>query len=157
MLEGNTRRGGNENYQPTAQVIDSLYNIGSKCPLISGPCVYNARSLYEKFTRIILPDVNCPATEVRPSGNRENLIGLSQISVYPNPAIDNLVVNLPKSDEKQTFHLNIHNILGELILDQEIFFGENQVSVKNLPNGSFFVHILQGKQTISTIPVFIQH
>ncbi len=148
----------NSNNQPSANTIDSLYNIGLECPMINGPCVYNARALYEKFTGIILLDVDCPAIENRSDGNdKPKNTMFSDIFLYPNPANDVLVLKLPESAEFGNYQLSISNTLGEVLLNVPVYSVEHQISTSHWPNGVYFVKIIQNNTTVMTTSVFIQH
>jgi Secretion system C-terminal sorting domain/PKD domain len=151
----NTLVSGN---QPSSGAEDSLYNIGRECLLVSGPCVYNARSLYGKITGIELPDVDCPILEnrsnrnIHPSGAKS-----SDILIYPNPANEVLTIRLLASTEPGTCRVKISNILGEVLLDTGIQGRDNEVSIKHFPSGAYFVQIVQNGTQVLTTPVFIQH
>ena len=144
--------------QTSANTIDSLYNIGRECPMVNGPCVYNARNLYEKFTGIVLPEVDCPE-----EGNRSNERGNQLVSrptsilIYPNPANDVLMIDLPSDTRIGEYQVSLFNILGKRVLDKHIGYGNNQVSTKELASGVYFAHILQNGMNVITLPVFIQH
>jgi hypothetical protein len=138
--------------------VDSLYNIGRECLFVSGPCVYNARSLYGRMTGIALPEVDCPLVENR---NKENISSanttLPNVLIYPNPANDILSIRLLAGNGYWPSHVKISNVLGKLMLETKIQAGENEVSTKNLPSGAYFVQVVQNGVEVLTTTVFIQH
>lgn len=135
-----------------------MHDIGSQCPYVNGPAVYDARSLYEKFTGIIMPDVDCPELENRSNKQYEShILNDGDIIIYPNPADDILVVNLPGRSTYYEYQASISNVLGKVVLKTRIYPGSNQIPVKTMSNGIYFVHItLNGASAISK-PIFIQH
>ncbi|CAM3296689.1 T9SS type A sorting domain-containing protein [Aequorivita lipolytica] len=61
---------------------------------------------------------------------------LSDISLYPNPA--STVLNLKNAENA---NIQVFDILGKLILSQENISMDEQVSVSNLENGTYFMKI----------------
>lgn len=55
-----------------------------------------------------------------------------QISVYPNPAVDNFTINAP-----EFLTLNIYNSTGQLVLNQQLNEGNNLVDVTGLARGTY--------------------
>ena len=144
--------------QSSSSTRDSLFNIGRECLLVSGPCVYNARSLYRRITGIELPDVDCPILENRFNGNiRPREAKTTDVLIYPNPANEVLTIRLLASTEPGTCRVKISNILGEVLLDTGIQARDNEVSIKHFPSGAYFVQIVQNGTQVLTTPVFIQH
>jgi len=144
--------------QSSSSTRDSLFNIGRECLLVSGPCVYNARSLYGRITGIELPDVDCPILENRFNGNiRPREAKTTDVLIYPNPANEVLTIRLLASTEPGTCRVKISNILGEVLLDTGIQARDNEVSIKHFPSGAYFVQIVQNGTQVLTTPVFIQH
>ena len=104
--------------------------------------------------------LNGDRSALLPSSGCDNTSGLSDIllentfTIYPNPNNGNFIVN---SQLKATENVNIslYNLLGAKI--QEFNNVKNypfQMSVTDLPNGSYFVKFNSGKNTI-TKKVFI--
>ncbi len=72
----------------------------------------------------------------------------TEIEIYPNPAKDVLTVKFP---ENSITSVNITNILGREIQSKKII-GNNltQLDIAELPNGIYFVNLLQNSRLIST-------
>jgi len=147
----------NSGNQVSAAAIDSLLNIGRECPMVNGPCVYNARSLYHKFTGIFLPEIDCPELEERTSEQFRHQYKSSGVSLCPNPANDALMVKLPDNAEIGNYHLSITNLLGVVVVNTQIHPVEHQVSTGPLPNGAYFVRIVQNGIELLTTGILIQH
>ena len=80
--------------------------------------------------------------EGRVAMRRGNQVALDEISVFPNPAVEELTVSgLPKTEEYQ---LTIVNVLGEILVSESYFsdsFGDILLSVGDLPKGMFVLHL----------------
>ena len=80
--------------------------------------------------------------EGRVAMHRGNQNVLDEISVFPNPAVDELTVSgLPK-DEK--CELTIANVLGEIVVSETCFsdlYGNILLSISDLHNGIFVLHL----------------
>ena len=80
--------------------------------------------------------------EGRVAMQRGNQVALDEISVFPNPAVEELTVSgLPKTEEYQ---LTIVNVLGEILVSESYFsdsFGNILLSVSDLPKGMFVLHL----------------
>ncbi len=76
-----------------------------------------------------------PATtgEYECSSNIDD-IAIDNIEIYPNPAKDLLNI---KTDESN-FTIDIYNSIGKLVLSAE---NQNQISISELPNGTYFLQI----------------
>ena len=56
------------------------------------------------------------------------------MSIYPNPAVGQLNVNLSKSST-----ITVHNVMGQLVKTQEGNIGGNVIDLSNLNSGVYFV------------------
>ena len=56
------------------------------------------------------------------------------MSIYPNPAVDQLNVNLSKSST-----ITVHNVMGQLVKTQDGNIGNNVIDLSNLNSGVYFV------------------
>ena len=73
------------------------------------------------------------------------------ISVYPNPANDNLNLNVSVKSEMKLF-----NVMGEEIMNANLSIGENKISVGNLPKGIYFVQIISNGEVLGNKKVVIE-
>jgi hypothetical protein len=65
--------------------------------------------------------------------------------LYPNPATDKLFVQSQKNG-----YLKLINITGQIVLEQTLSVGENEISLSSLPAGAYHVSINSGGQTTNT-------
>lgn len=81
--------------------------------------------------------------------NVDNTTGIEtlndDIKIYPNPIIDNLTIETPFSHPVQ---LNIIDIHGKTILVQDLFQSSNQVFLKHIPDGLYFVLLIDNAKII---------
>ncbi len=87
----------------------------------------------------------CATTGINNSGvDQEN------VSIYPNPAKDNLIVKL--GDDIQHFQITMENTLGQTILQSL----SKNIDISGLTDGIYFVHIKTEKYEINK-KVVIRH
>ena len=70
----------------------------------------------------------------------------SEISVYPNPFNDQLIIELQSSSSKE---FKIYSILGEMVLKGSVNSDINTIDLSNLPPNIYFLKI--EKQSIKLI------
>ncbi|MBK8192769.1 MAG: T9SS type A sorting domain-containing protein [Lewinellaceae bacterium] len=142
--------------QPSPEMIDTLYAIGSACPYVNGPAVYNARSLYEKYTGISLPDVDCPEVEERDSKAGVKMTDAG-IRVYPNPADQALNTSIPANAPAGNYRLQLFNTLGEKVSDATIYPGDNRTPSNTLPGGIYLARITRDGLDLYSTAIIIRH
>ena len=54
--------------------------------------------------------------------------------VYPNPTNGNLKITMKSTEE-----LLIYNSLGQLVVEQRVFQGDNHLNLQYLPRGIYFI------------------
>ncbi|MFK5878804.1 MAG: T9SS type A sorting domain-containing protein [Flavobacteriaceae bacterium] len=64
----------------------------------------------------------------------------SEFSIYPNPVNDILTINLSNSLSSEA-SIKIYDLLGKLILVEEINNQKNQINISKLKNGNYFIKI----------------
>ena len=79
------------------------------------------------------------------------------VSLYPNPANDQLTVSLT-SDANQTSHISIIDMLGHTVLstESELSEGDNKVEIdlSTLQNGVYFVEVIcNGEKSIQKLVI----
>lgn len=65
----------------------------------------------------------------------------SLISVYPNPAADNVFVKTEGQN-----HIEIYNLMGQCVMEKDLQNGGENISIANLPKGSYFIRINGDKE-----------
>lgn len=75
-------------------------------------------------------------------------------SVYPNPA-NNIVTVL--SNNKQTIRFVLRDMLGKIILEENIFASEHAISTNELSEGIYLLQIISEKNQVHTQKLIIQH
>jgi hypothetical protein len=68
------------------------------------------------------------------------------VSFYPNPAVDNVTINLDNIEGKST--LSLYSADGKQILQRQVFKGFNTLSLAGLPCGIYSYTITQNNQTL---------
>jgi len=72
-------------------------------------------------------------------------------TIYPNPASENMTVNVSLKSE-----MKLYNSIGEEVGTENLSVGENNISVANLAKGIYFVQIISGGEIIGNKKLLIQ-
>jgi len=67
------------------------------------------------------------------------------LALYPNPATDKLFVQSQKNG-----YLKLINITGQVVLEQSISFGINEITISSLPAGAYALSINCNGQITNT-------
>lgn len=80
---------------------------------------------------------------------KEGEFSVKNISVYPNPASDNISVELPNANAA----IELFNMTGQKLEINFVFTGDNSVTadVSSLPSGNYFLKITSGNQQSNVI------
>ena len=73
-------------------------------------------------------------------GILEHLFGELQISLYPNPASERLIVEI-QYNTKLTFQLTLVDLNGKLLYTKMISNDLNVVDIANLPSGTYIIKL----------------
>mgnify|MGYP001270407077 CR=1 FL=1 len=65
---------------------------------------------------------------------------LSSINIYPNPASDNLTINIERTGN-DALTLNLYNAWGALVKTEDIKQNQQQLNISDLSNGIYLVEI----------------
>jgi len=80
-----------------------------------------------------------------------NISGISELSIFPNPAKGNFTLSCTLPQEENTY-INLYNTKGQQVKSVQSGIlpqGENKINadVKGLPTGLYFVRIISGSET----------
>jgi hypothetical protein len=78
---------------------------------------------------------------------------IEDVSFYPNPASDDITVN---SNSDATL-LEIYNVLGKIVLQKNLFTGENTLSISDLSNGTYFIKVSDASNASKMTRLVISH
>jgi hypothetical protein len=76
----------------------------------------------------------------------------SDISIYPNPARDNLTITLKY---EAVYKISISNMQGKLILEKEISSAQSHINIENLSKGVYIIGI-ENSKTSATRKLIVQ-
>lgn len=108
-------------------------------------CTFSGHAGYAYF------DAQCSpllSTGVNVLSNKEN------IKLYPNP--NNGLFNLEISQSLKGGEIEMRNVLGQIVLREEIKQGNNKINSQNLMKGIYTYSILQNKEVINIGKVIIE-
>jgi hypothetical protein len=81
------------------------------------------------------------------TGINGHISSAEMFNVYPNPNFGELIAEVG-SDTRMT----VNNVLGKTVLSTDLKEGRNQLDIKELPNGVYFLHFKQNGQ-VKTIRI----
>ena len=86
-------------------------------------------------------------------GNKQD----AKVSIYPNPAVDVLMVQIEGDVAKATFELN--SMIGNkvIIRPEEVGAGKYKIPVKDLATGYYFLVIKDEEQRFKKAFKFLKH
>ncbi|MCU0360938.1 MAG: S8 family peptidase [Bacteroidia bacterium] len=130
------------NFLPTNGTDSTaLFEIAALCPAEYGACVYQARALYER----VFGGLGGYSDDCLDEGARMIQSNLSNgvkgnFDVFPNPAINEILVYYPTKDSETT--LEISDLSGRVIYSKKVVFDKGYTDVEfNLKNGIYFIAI----------------
>lgn len=131
----------------------SLYDLASLCPGNEGPCVYQARALYNVIYKTVLQVTeNCDLEE---QGERRFATSLSKklskewtIELFPNPS--NGELTLRNRSENEILQLSIKDLSGRLLISRQISVRNYTADIKlHLQDGVYLVTLKNTKNETS--------
>lgn len=78
---------------------------------------------------------------------------VSKVSAYPNPAADYLFVE--NDDNHETLIVELWSVSGQKILSAQLEGENKKVSINNMPNGMYLLHVYNAKGWLKSIKVII--
>jgi len=93
----------------------------------------------------ILGDYQSDCFEVNVGINDQDQYNRKFFTVYPNPANDQITIELSKLERDP--HLTIFNVNGRKVIERKIVENETQIGISALQRGVYFVR-LQNEKTI---------
>ncbi|MEP6677415.1 MAG: M43 family zinc metalloprotease [Ferruginibacter sp.] len=73
------------------------------------------------------------------------------VKVYPNPTADMISITCKTAETIVGKTLNVYNMMGTLVLTQQLKTAENKISLRQLPQGAYIIRIDTDKKTAVTI------
>ena len=76
----------------------------------------------------------------------DELFGEANINIYPNPTSDLLNIDFAEY-RSQVIHMQIVDMAGKTVLNTKIMSGQNSFDLSDLPDGTYFVNLQNGKNS----------
>lgn len=121
-----------------------IEGIGSQFGLLTHIAAYCQNTDYGQWLRCYFEDGERQFGQVPEEDcyylitSTEDLTTQTNFSVYPNPAANQLTLILPDNKNR---HWELYNYQGQRIRNGEVNNNGDQISVKNLPSGIYFLKI----------------
>ncbi|HEY6162182.1 MAG TPA: T9SS type A sorting domain-containing protein, partial [Bacteroidia bacterium] len=133
-----------------AGYLDDLRVLAQKCPATDGNCVYQARALLSVYDRTEYTS-ECERGSEISTNNNSSVDG--NVHVYPNPASNEVFVNVSKEGLK----IEVYNILGVKVSSYVLAQGENKLDVSKLSSGTYFFKVMDSSSLVKVEKVIIDH
>jgi len=121
----------------------SLFELASQCPALYGPCIYQARSLYNTIYNVSLDFNDCSENLGSRMFNNNFAEGKNNpnewILIYPNPTTNNL--SLINARESEKLSISISDISGRIVNSREVTISNHK--------GSFEFELINGLYVLS--------
>jgi hypothetical protein len=79
-------------------------------------------------------------------GMGENAIPDNQIIIYPNPAADQITIEIPKSEKNMNGTITIFGMSGQVLMQQQVQASITEINVSSLPKGIYFVRLVYNEK-----------
>jgi Secretion system C-terminal sorting domain len=142
-----------------------LLSIAYQCPLAGGQAVYHARGLYAIVSDSIIwnDDSLCVVVGLQfrhssPTFPKENKQSLSNISLYPNPAQEEVTIVFHRlRNENQT--ISLYDVLGKMVANYAVEANKESyiLDLHNLPSGVYMLRVGDTQVSIATHKLIISH
>jgi PKD repeat protein/ABC-type transporter Mla MlaB component len=133
-----------ENYTLSENQIQTLEGIVYQCPLLGGPGVYKARSLYALYLQEVYFDEDACSSvgvQMRQTNNQDTLATSLEVTIRPNPAHDFIELAFTGKLDSHTA-LELFNAQGALVLSKSINPAPLQrVDVSGLAAGLYLARV----------------
>lgn len=126
-------------------IIAKHYNIATPTHLGEQQLAITITDFYGN-TKTIYKDIyvnSCHEVEVN---ENENIV----LSVYPNPARENIIV-----EGENIAEIQVCNLLGEVVYEMQQCNGNNIISTENMPAGSYFVRVSMADGKVVTKKIVV--
>lgn len=131
LLQAHPKR---NNKEIITAIIQSANQFG-KPDTLTGYGVPNAK----------IADSILTAVDVSGIENDENLQAKTQFSIFPNPAVESVKI-ISLNGSASIKEIKIFSVIGQLVFHrQNLFEKQEEIALKNLPQGIYFLHVVDNK------------
>ncbi|MCC6252353.1 MAG: T9SS type A sorting domain-containing protein [Bacteroidia bacterium] len=77
-------------------------------------------------------------------------IASNNITVYPNPATDEITIGIPDYQDNSSVRAELYNFIGQKVTTKDIRQNKSIISLKGLSSGIYFLQIHNGSESTTT-------
>lgn len=85
---------------------------------------------------------------VSPCTGIEEIAGAGEISIYPNPANDDVSIAVPASVSSANATVEVTDALGKLVMKENINTDVTRLRITTLEDGVYFFKVIANNQTV---------
>ena len=120
------------------------YRIKPKTTLLAGDSVTNKAYIYFDFNAPV--ETNTAITRiVLPTSIKELAKGSGQLAIFPNPAKDELNIQIITSKANNLITVSIFDVLGNTVLSKQSATANCKLPTDHFSKGIYFVEVKTGK------------
>ena len=129
-----------------------LTNVAQQCPYQYGPAVYHARAylkacgdstIYQNACEIVAP----ASSGSRLTNTHENAIEQLPVSVYPNPAKDEVIISIP-AENLGNYKVELISLLGKTTLSEKFNDKLHSLSLNGIEGGIYICRVTDENGTV---------
>jgi hypothetical protein len=121
------------------------YRIKPKTSLLAGDSVTNKAYIYFDFNAPV--ETNTATTKIiLPTSINELTKGSGQLALFPNPAKDELNIQINTSKANNLITVSIFDVLGNTVLSKQSATANCKLPTAHFSKGIYFVEVKTGKE-----------
>lgn len=84
--------------------------------------------------------------------NSENPNETARISIYPNPFVDRITLNIANftDDSGQNFRFELYDLMGNILITGQVGHGQEEISLNSIPKGLFVLLLYKNEKEIKS-------
>jgi len=129
------------------------YSIAPKANLPLGTQIKNTAHIYFDYNDAIVTNTTLN-TIAAPQGIQHLTNGELKASVFPNPASNNIYVEV---NESGSFRAELFDLLGRTVVTSESATGRATINVKNVPAGMYLLRLSNDENKVMSTKINVQH
>ncbi|MBC7884949.1 MAG: T9SS type A sorting domain-containing protein [Saprospiraceae bacterium] len=123
--------------------ITPISRLGIQHPeYVAGDGLHPSGNQYTEWVKLMLELIDQQSTGL--TGENRKL----EISVFPNPALNEVLVEMHGEETDEAYTIQLYTITGSLIHENQTLGKLQSISLKNYPDGVYFIKITSGSAQV---------
>lgn len=140
----------------TINAQETIVASGGDASGIKGSSSYSiGQSVYSNETILASQGVQNAYEILEVLNEKDAITSNLKFTAYPNPTADMVYLNTENVDQSILFY-QLYSVLGQLLSNDKVTENTTSISMKNLPQGTYFLKVVQNNESIKTFKI-IKH